>query len=244
MISGNYVEIPPTEYARAAEFIDAWQDESLPQRQYEIVKNELERFARGERVDPYTALIECWMRMETRAIPTVLDVGASSGYYSKVLQIAGAVIDYYGLDYSSAFVKFGKRLFPGIDLECGDACNMPFPAQSFDVVLHGACIMHLFDFKQAIREAVRVSRRYAIFHRTPVFLGRIETALYEKEAYGRKCIEWRFNEAELLDILKSEGLQLLHTADVFLCLSEGYGHRSYLLKKAEQPEPFASNPNV
>lgn len=244
MISGNYREIAPADLLEAAAgFSSAWQDPRLPEMQYAIVQKELACFARGEPVAPYDALVDCWRHIphSTELNPKVLDVGASSGYYRMVFILAGIAVEYFGIDYSRAFTDFAMKTY-GVRVDVGDAMHLPYGRDSFDVVLHGACIMHLHDHEQAIREAVRVSRRYVIFHRTPVF-DKLATTFYRKIAYGVPVLEARYNEPELLALFRKYGLNLLHTSTVFWCEPEGYGHRSYLLSKSDV-EPYASNLNV
>lgn len=246
MISGNYQEIAPADLLEAAAgFSSAWQDPRLPELQYAIVQKELASFAKGEPVAPYDALVDCWKQLPAPCSdfvkPAVLDVGASSGYYRMVFILAGIEVDYTGIDYSKAFADFAMRTY-GVHVDVGDALHMPYESGRFDIVLHGACIMHLLDHEAAIREAARVSRRYVIFHRTPVF-DKLPTTFYEKTAYGVQVLEARYNEPELLALFRKYGLSLLHASTVFWCEAEGYGHRSYLLSKSDV-EPYASNLNV
>lgn len=244
MISGNYQEIAPADLLEAAAgFSSAWQDPKLPWLQYVVVKDELARFARGEPIAPYDALVDCWRHLPwpVGPRPKVLDVGCGLGYYRTVLQLAGIAVDYQGVDYSLGFAEFGRRIMES-KIDVGDALHLPYESGSFDIVLHGACIMHIHDHEAAIREAARVSRRYVIFHRTPVF-DKLATTFYQKTAYDVPVLEARYNEPELLALFRKHGLNLLHTSTVFWCEPEGYGHRSYLLRKSDV-EPYASNLNV
>lgn len=160
----------------------------------------------------------------------LLDVGASAGYYSEVMKIAGMRFHYTACDYSPAFKALAEELYPGIDFHIADATDLPFDDGAADIVLSGACIMHVAEYEKAIQEAARVAKRYVIFHRSPVFTDQA-TTFYEKEAYGVRCLEIHFNERELLGLFADCGLSLLHTETVFWNDGERFGHKTYLLSK-------------
>lgn len=241
-ISTNYHELSPAEVdAVAAQCASAWQDPELPQRQYDlVVKPELEKFARGGSVAPFDALVRC-MRFLPAKPYTLLDIGAASGYYSRVMEIAGLSVAYTGVDFSPTFVELAKQVFPGIQFKLGDARALPFPDETFDVTLSGACLMHVREYPKAIREAVRVSRRFVIFHRTPVH--REPTRFYRKDAYGVTCLEVLFNESELLALFHNQNLNLIAQTAVTWDDATESGYKSFVLEKL-MIEPYASNKNV
>jgi SAM-dependent methyltransferase len=237
-ISSNYRELQPFEIEPyALECARAWEDPSIPRRQYEwAVHPELEKFRKGQPCQPFDALIQT-LREIPEELPDnarLLDVGAASGYYREVLRIAGYSFNYTGIDSSRAFQRLALELYPDIDFDLGDACSLPYHDGWFDLVLSGAVLMHLPDYKKAIQEAERVASKYVIFHRTPVFSNR-GTTYYAKEAYGVSCLEIHFDESELLDLFRKSDLDLIHCRDVFWNQSEGFGHRTYLLRKKKGP---------
>lgn len=235
-ISTNYRELAPSEVAQVAEeCAQAWQDHSIPARQYELAtKGELEKYRNGQPVAPFDALVRCMRQIPlkfTGSRSKLLDVGASSCYYRAVLRHAGYFMQYTGCDFSPAFKEFAENLHSGgIDFRIADARTLPFHDDSYDIVLTGATIMHVLEYPKVIAEVARVARHYAIFHRTPITDG--QTKYYVKEAYGVPCLEIHFNEEELLGLFNDNGLTMLRfSVDVF---REGsFGHRSYLLAKTE-----------
>lgn len=231
-ISDNYRELQPSEIDEAfRQFGEAWKSPTIPALQYELaVKPELEKFAAGGSVAPYDAFIRCLKKLdlENSASTALLDVGASSGYYSEVLRIAGFNYLYFGMDFSPAFYEFAHLKFPGILFKQGDACAIPYGRRAFHVVVSGGCLMHSRKYQDIIAECTRVSSRYVIFHRTPVFTEK-PTAYFIKEAYGLPVCELQFNEQELLGLFRKYGLKLVHTEDVFF--NDGFGHRNYVLDK-------------
>lgn len=233
-VSTNYRELTPIEVEQvAAGTANAWQDASIPLRQYEAcVKSELDDLRNGKPCAPFAALAKCLRKLPigcSASRPRLLDVGASGGYYSEVLQVLNFRCQYTGCDFSPAFFELAEALYPAIDFDVADAANLPYADNSFPIVLHGAVLMHCRAYPQVIREAARVASRFVVFHRTPVRLNK-PTAFFEKEAYGVRCLEIHFNEAELLQLFDAAGLALVHTECVFWDASQHYGHRSYLLK--------------
>lgn len=242
-ISTNYRPLTPDELPRvAAECAEAWKAAEIPLRQYELaVKPELEAWRRGGSVAPYDALIRCLRQLPLDVIvtkPRLLDVGASSGYYSEVIRTsrispnlapwAHFEFKYTGIDFSPAFRSAAFALYPDIDFDCGDARDLPYHDEYFPLVLNSAVIMHTLEYAQVIKETARVASQFAIFHRTPILRNQ-PTSYYLKEGYGCPMLEAHFNERELLDLFYGNGLRLMYYTDVF---NQGdFGHRSYVLRK-------------
>lgn len=232
-ISEHYRKLSPEDAeVMGRVYADSWQDPSLPRRQYEAcVRNELEAYRNGEPCRPYdalAALLERIPQLNNAATP-LLDIGASSGYYSEVLRLLNFQCSYTALDYSPYYRDFAEQLFQGIVFKVGSATEIPFEDKSFDIVLSGACLMHLWNYVAAIKEAIRVSREYVIFHRTPVYLDETPTEFFVKTAYGVPTFEVHFNEAEFLGLLANNGLTLKAMAEVEM--QGSFGHRSYLCQR-------------
>lgn len=237
-------EIP----AVAAQLADSWKDPSIPRRQWDgIVKWELEKYRQGVAMPHFDVLVRALKALPPLLSPPddLLDVGASSGFYSEVLRIAGFDFVYEALDYSEEYKRLAEELWPGIRFTVGSALWLPFPDDSFETVLHSACIMHLRDYARAIREAARVAC-YTVFHRTPVvFSG--PTVAYEKTAYDVPCIEFHFSEDELFTLFADSGLEVVREETIFRDTQMQYSHKTYLTKKTGhqiQIEPYFSNKNV
>lgn len=232
-MSTNYRELQPHEIQYVADACaDAWQDATIPEKQYEVVRAELTAFRSGLPVVPYDALVKTVRHIPMRVLlahPTVLDVGASSGYYREVLQTAGFRFIYRGCDFSEHFKQLAERLYPGIAYDVADARNLKYDENSFDIVLNSAVIMHTLEYEQAIRETALVAKHYVIFHRTPISGG--PTRFWQKEAYGVPCLEIHFNEAELFRLFDKAGLELVQQVSVFWDDGHRFGHNAYLLRK-------------
>lgn len=217
---------------------NAWKDEGIPQAQWDVAGPELDRIRRGEweKVAPFNVMREVFGKIVPycKPKPSVLDIGAAAGYYREVLKIAGYDFDYMGLDYSPAFEKFAKEKFPDIQYMTGDATALPVPNGSYDVVLHGACIMHVTNWQKAIEEAYRVAKKFVIFHRTPI-LWKEPTLTFRKLAYHVECEERHFNYDEFEGAIERAGGMIISMYPIFEQDYEDgtkkYGHYTFLTVK-------------
>jgi ubiquinone/menaquinone biosynthesis C-methylase UbiE len=125
-----------------------------------------------------------------------------------------------------------------------DAVNLRFGAASFDIVVSGCCLLHIPEYERAIAEAVRVSRRWVIFHRTPImhFRGPIT---YTKKAYGVDTFEIHFNEQLLLRSFAQHGLRVVeantHSISWEAAVSDALAMKTYLCEKSVSQESGQSN---
>lgn len=229
LISGNHRKLEPEEVpVIAAELDDAWKSAEIPMRQWvSVVRGEIERYRNGHDYRHFNMLIAA-LKATGLENPTLLDVGASSGFYSEILKIGGFPCRYTALDYSEAYERMAHELYPGIDFKLGDARSLPFPDESFDIVLSGCCLIHIYEYEEVIQETSRVASKYAVFNRTPVTA---TTTFSEKLAYGVRTLEVHVGEEELLGLFKKYRLDLISQAEVFTDPETQYGHRTYLLKK-------------
>lgn len=207
----------------------AWKDPNIPAQQAEITDKEIAEYRIGICCAPYDAFLKS-MTIAIKHLnswPRFLDVGAASGYYHEVLDIGGMEVAYLGCDYSEAFVK--AAAVRGLLFDIADVHTLPYQDGFFDIVASGAVIMHVHDWQDAIREMVRVSRRYVLLHRTPVDEIR-PTSYWEKEAYGVRMFEIRFSQDDLYQTFRDLHLKLIHRTDVFWNHHSRIGHRNYLLE--------------
>ena len=90
-------------------FSNSWKNPNIPNQQYSLVKKELEAYiSTGETTPNMSSAIDL-VKTTNLSNPTLLDIGCSSGYYNELFQLAGLNINYYGCDYSQAFIDFGKK---------------------------------------------------------------------------------------------------------------------------------------
>ncbi len=88
----------------------------------------------------------------------VLDVGCGEGNHLLLLQRLG--LDAYGVDASSYMIRRArKRLGNRANLKVGNADDLPFDDNEFDVAVLINTLEFLDDPLQALREVERVTRR-------------------------------------------------------------------------------------
>lgn len=239
-VSSHYVNLQGEDADTEGQRLrSAWQDDALPQRQRELVDQQLRQYRSGARIDVFDVFVD-----SLRALPdlppgaTLLEVGCSSGFYFEVMEIARLPLKYSGCDYSDAFIRLAKEKHPAIEFTVGDATALNYPDCSFDIVVSGCCLLHIPDYPKGVQETARVARRYAIFHRTPVVWGQPEQ-WYRKQAYGVETVEIHFNEPEFLILLDKSGLELIATYTLSeegtdASRAQGHASRTYVCRKKDQ----------
>lgn len=229
MISGDFVEIDPKD---ASLIPGSWTNPDIPARQYEVVEKELNFYRAGLHSPSFTfeAVIHYLRTIHVPRPIHLLDVGAAFGYYREVFQLAQLPVQYRGVDSSNAFVEFGRKQYPDIDLTWGDSRDLHFDDRSFDVVLSSAVIMHTAEYDKAILEVARVAARYVILARTPV--SNALTRFYKKTAYDvADCLEIHFSEDDLLATFRKAKLTIKAMTVLSVDVPMRYQMKTYLLEK-------------
>lgn len=91
---------------------------------------------------------------------SVLDVGCGTGQITSAFYRAGLPI--VGVDISAAMLQVARRRMPTVPLHVGSAYQLPYAADSYDVVVVSKLFQHLTDWQLAVREIVRVLRPYGV----------------------------------------------------------------------------------
>lgn len=110
-------------------------------------------------------------KSEYREPLKILDVACGTGRMLDAIRTSQVNVDYIGLDTSKAMTKWllekAKRLGISAEIRIGDATNMPFRDNSFDVVYTYHLTWHLpLDLQEKIiREMIRVTKKdgYIVF---------------------------------------------------------------------------------
>lgn len=96
----------------------------------------------------------------------ILDICCGAGRYYKVIVEDLKLIsnsNYVGIDNSEGMLLEAKRRYEKGDFHNGDAYDLEFSDQSFDMCLLMDVIQHVPDYKPIIKEMFRVSKKYMIF---------------------------------------------------------------------------------
>lgn len=194
-VSGN---VPP-------ELLQGWRGNEVASRQRTAFAGVLKDLRRGKPREDFVALAEAIKRTQSDN-PLIIEVGCGSGWNSEVLNTMNSgPFQYVGVDYSHAMITLGRRDYPSLRLIESDATALPLRDRVCDILLSGTVLMHLLDYRSAIAESRRVTRRWCIFHTVPILQRRATTVL-SKHAYGFPVVEIIFNEGELKQILEQAGL--------------------------------------
>ena len=211
-VSSHYIEMSGASVnVESVRLRSAWQDDALPKKQRALVDRQLIDYRGGAAIDVFDVMVEALRNLpKGEGRTSVLEVGCSSGFYSEVFDIAGLDVTYSGADYSDAFIALARQKYPTLRFDIEDATALRYPANAFDVVISGCCLLHIPEYEAAVAETARVARRYAVFHRTPVVLDQ-PNLYFRKLAYGVETVEIHFNEIQFLELLSTHGLELLKT---------------------------------
>ncbi len=230
--------VPPGELSRVTdELSSSWMDDGIPARQRTVVEGELADYRTGKPNRVFDALVDILLHnipaLENRSL---LEIGCSSGYYSEALRARGVAVAYQGCDFSTAFVHLARQKYPSIRFDIEDATSLSYGANSFDIVVSGCCLLHIFKYERAIAEAARVSSEFVVFHRTPV-LHLTGPLFYTKKAYGTEMLEIHFNEQQLVRMFVANGLRVVdvnsHVSLPKSGTSDSVIYKTYLCGKAK-----------
>lgn len=208
--------------------VNGWKASKIPQQQGLIVTRELSQMYEGNVIRPYKILADAVRATGCERQP-MIEIGCATGYYFEALQhLLGHSIQYHGLDYSYSMVKEARRKYPDIDFQVADTTSLPYVTGAYDIVISGTVLLHVLDYEKAIAESARISRKWVIFHKTPVV--QEQTRFFRKRAYGVPCLEIHFNEGEFLRICSACGLGLRHTYDISLT---DPSYKTYVFERVE-----------
>lgn len=103
--------------------------------------------------------------LKQKGVSSLLDVGGGTmPIYDLIINNSEGrwdnIHNYKGTDYSYAMVDIAKEMFPYGKFEVEDARALKEADNSWDCVLLMHALDHLDDYKAAIREAARVSKKY------------------------------------------------------------------------------------
>jgi len=105
---------------------------------------------------------KAWRKVTTATIAPkpgmkILDLAAGTGSSSAPLAAAGA--DVIPSDFSEGMLAAGRLRHPNLPFTKADALNLPFEAESFDVVTISFGLRNTTDVDKALGEALRVTKK-------------------------------------------------------------------------------------
>jgi len=109
-------------------------------------------------------------QLQNLEIESVLDVGCGEGFTlnklkeNKILRQSSGQVGkrYEGIDYSEEAISLGKKAYPSLHIIQGNIYDLKYKDNSFDLVICSEVLEHLENPQKALRELVRVSRKYIL----------------------------------------------------------------------------------
>lgn len=84
----------------------------------------------------------------------LLDVGCGTGSSSKIY--TPVISSYLGVDLSPVSVNTARLYYPKLNFELGNACSLPLPDESFNIVAFSSVLHHIPNYLAALKEAYRI----------------------------------------------------------------------------------------
>lgn len=105
-------------------------------------------------------------------IKNILDIGCGEGFILSKLKEEGIGESWEGIDYSKEAIQIGKKINPDLNLKQGSIYDSKFKDNSFDLVVCTEVLEHLEDPKKALKEVLRISKKYVLLSvpNEPLFL--------------------------------------------------------------------------
>ena len=208
--AAHFHPVSAENFTRVSERLSAsWLAETIPGQQRAVVEPQLAAYRAGKPSPAFDALVDILVynvpELHNR---NLLEIGCSSGYHSEVFHCKGVEVSYQGCDFSPAFIRLAREMYPSIRFDVEDATRLSYGADSFDIIVSGCCLLHIPEYEKAIAEAARVSREFVVFHRTPV-LHMTGPTFFTKNAYGVEMLEIHFHEQQLVRMFAAHKLQVI-----------------------------------
>lgn len=86
----------------------------------------------------------------------LIDLGCGTGAFTRRLMKYG--LELFGIDISQKSIEYASRLSKGQEIKfiVGNIEQLPFPNESFDLVVLGAVLHHFLDFSKVVQETYRI----------------------------------------------------------------------------------------
>lgn len=93
---------------------------------------------------------------------SILDVGCGEGFTLHKLQQQGIGEKLEGIEYQKKAIALGKKQYPDIVIKQGSIDKLPYKDNAFDLVLCTEVLEHMDNPEKALKELVRVSKKYVL----------------------------------------------------------------------------------
>ena len=125
----------------------------------------------------------------------LLEISCNEGHYIKALRDRGYDREYTGIDITPSYLETARKRLPKENFQWGDARNLDFPSDAFDLVTAVGILMHLPQLEKPMRELFRVARKYVIIS---VYGGDGPTVFRRNTDEGEHGVDFSFNKQDIL----------------------------------------------
>lgn len=148
----------------------------------------------------------------------VLEVGCGTGVLAReVIKQVGEGGSVTGLDLSESMLGVAREICPAVDFRQGNAMELPFEDETYDVVIASFVLMFVPEPATAIRELWRVLKpngRFVVavweaLDQNPVYSGLVDIARLRIDDAAGSSLAWPFalgEDGELAEICRSAGV--------------------------------------
>ena len=143
----------------------------------------------------------------------ILDIGCGGGILlGKIGIVSDKETKFFGIDISLKLSQIAKENNPHAEIIKGDAENLPYTDNTFDIVLMTEALEHMLDYKKAILEARRVLKPKGIFIVTVPNRDWLQYDFYkpfiDRHEY-QPVQDHYFRFKEITDLLNNNGFKIL-----------------------------------
>jgi ubiquinone/menaquinone biosynthesis C-methylase UbiE len=108
------------------------------------------------------SLAENVIKVLPKSFETAIDIGCGDGYLLHEIKKEFSDAQLYGLDLTQGRILTTKQNVPSSHLLRADIVSLPFPDNAFDVVICSELLEHLTNYKEAIDELIRITKKKLI----------------------------------------------------------------------------------
>ena len=210
--------------------LEGWKHRNVAKRKLKVVSHDIKKIQQGNLNKEDGVTVDLIKSTKLKKI-SFLDVGCGIGKYAEICDVILPELDitYTGVDYSKDLIYLAKKHLKKENRKfyVGDALNLPFKDNSFDVLCASRIIPYCSDYIRAVKELSRVARRFVIIATTVVTSGK---DVWQKQgAYGSIWASLVINEEKLKKVFSSNKLKIVKTINLGPDQKEFF-KKSYLLK--------------
>lgn len=114
--------------------------------------------------DPSHAMFAGLVAAHIGETDRLLDVGCAVGSLYGLLKLRGIASDYTGVDLTPEFIERARLRYPEKTFDVASILELPFTDAEFDAVVSKGTVFVTDDWRKAVGEVIRVTRRLAVFN--------------------------------------------------------------------------------